>query len=98
MSKQNIHRIQENIPIINADLGCTISENFQSNNISELYLDLYNHKHSGSQENTHIWMPFRQKKNIYKMEENIPVINADPGCTISGTFEAYNMSELHLDL
>ena len=32
------------------------------------------------------------------MEENIPVINADPGCTISGIFEAYNMSELHLDL
>ena len=33
LSKQEIHRIQENIPIINADLRCTISENFQSYNI-----------------------------------------------------------------
>ena len=32
------------------------------------------------------------------MEENIPIINGDPGCTISGIFEAYSISELYLDL
>ena len=43
-------------------------------------------------------MPFGQKKNIYKVEENITVINADPECTISEIFEEYNTSELYLDL
>ena len=32
------------------------------------------------------------------MEENIPVINAVPECTISEIFESYNISELYLDL
>ena len=32
------------------------------------------------------------------MEENIPVINADPKCTISEIFKSYNISELYLYL
>ena len=46
------YRIQKNIPVINADPGCTISENFNHKTyLSYIYT---NHKHSGSQEKTYL--------------------------------------------
>ena len=52
LGKQNIHRIQENIPVINADPRCTISENF--NYKTYLSYTYTNHKYSGSQEKTYL--------------------------------------------
>ena len=67
--------MEKNIQVIEADPGCTISEIFESYNISKLYLDLYWIKN--------ILDSPLGRQNIQK---NISVINTDPGYTIPENF------------